>query len=446
MDDPDQAYRGQDLVDPSTIRPRHTRHERLRHQEEDRKKQQGGRTLPTPVASAETTECIWYSGGHVIETRSQPWPKHLDGKSDHNTLIMCDQYVTKAAQQESAFGRPGQTLALLTPGYLTIVTPGDDTILPAKKAIETSTALPYARGRQQEPIGERVIVNNLYGIPLYKPAVGPIDPDLGTGAVAAKKIIDSTGADPNFISDRVERGSSAGTYPLMFQDSDSGPMRYTCRMDDCCAVAGVRLAFSTEEELVAHWNTFHVAVVPQFTCQVPGCHLTFAADPGVLDRYLAHIGQKMTEEKGSRKPPHKLHSLDGALSGALSVKPNPFFKPPYSVHGVTRRQAEVMAPPKCRASTGSRLGVLNIRWGSGKSLKRKCERPWNSTPRVTPRIEKRRSARAKTPCLSDQQRGPSWTWDTVDDPTRQRTVARPPLLSPGNAVEPPRLRRRCKCG
>ncbi len=39
VDDPDQAYRGQDLVDPSTTRPRHTRRERLRRQEEDQKKQ-----------------------------------------------------------------------------------------------------------------------------------------------------------------------------------------------------------------------------------------------------------------------------------------------------------------------------------------------------------------------------------------------------------------------
>ncbi len=96
-DDPDQAYRGQDLVDPSRIRPRHTRRERLRHQEEDLKRQQEGKALPTSVASAEMTERVWYSGGRVIETRSQPWPKRLDGKFDHNTLIMCDQYVTEAA-------------------------------------------------------------------------------------------------------------------------------------------------------------------------------------------------------------------------------------------------------------------------------------------------------------------------------------------------------------
>ncbi len=333
---------------------------------------------------------MWYSGGQVIEIRSQPWPKRLDGNFDHDTLNMCDQYVTEAAQQEPAFERPGQTLALLTPGYLTVVTSGDDTVLPAKQAIDTSAALPYARRRQQEPIGERVIVNDLYGIRLYKPAVGSIDPTLGTGAVAAKRIIDSTGADPNFVSDEVVRGSSAGTYPLMYQDDDSGPMRYTCRMDDCCAVGGIRLAFSTEEELVAHWNTFHVAVAPQFTCQVPGCHTTFAADPGALDRYLAHIGQKMTEEQGSRKPLRELHSLDGALSGGLSVKPNPFFKPPSSAHGVPRRQAEVMAPPKCRVSTGSRLGVLNIRWGFRKIFKTKVREALEQRTRERKEVQRAR--------------------------------------------------------
>ncbi len=36
--DSDQAYRGQDLVDPMVIRPRHTRRERLQRQEEAQKK------------------------------------------------------------------------------------------------------------------------------------------------------------------------------------------------------------------------------------------------------------------------------------------------------------------------------------------------------------------------------------------------------------------------
>ncbi len=60
--DSDQAYRGQDLVDPSVIRPRHTCCERLRRQEEDQRRKQTGRALPTPVASAGMTERSWYSG------------------------------------------------------------------------------------------------------------------------------------------------------------------------------------------------------------------------------------------------------------------------------------------------------------------------------------------------------------------------------------------------
>ena len=105
--------------------------------------------------------------------------------------------------------------------------------------------------------------------------------------------------------------------------------------------------------------------------KVPGCYTIFATDPGALDRYLAHIGQKMTEEEGSRRPREELHSLDGALYGEVTVKPNPFFKPPSSAHGVPRRPAEVMAPPKCRASRGSRLGILNIRWGFRKIFETK---------------------------------------------------------------------------
>ncbi len=71
----------------------------------------------------------------------------------------------------------GPTTAMVTPSYLTIVTPVDDTVLTAQTAIEVSAALPYATGRRQEPLGERIVVNDLYGVPLYKPAVGPIDPD-----------------------------------------------------------------------------------------------------------------------------------------------------------------------------------------------------------------------------------------------------------------------------
>ncbi len=51
-----------------------------------------------------------------------------------------------------------------------------------------------------------------------------------------------------------------------------------------------------EDELVSHWNTFHVAVMPQFVCRHPGCGTTFTADPGTLDRFLDHITKRRKEE------------------------------------------------------------------------------------------------------------------------------------------------------
>ncbi len=78
---------------------------------------------------------------------------------------MCDQQVVTAAQEKQLVPQRGPTPALVTPSYLTIITPIDDTMLPAQTAMEVSAAFPCTRGRCQEPIGERVIVNDLNGIP-----------------------------------------------------------------------------------------------------------------------------------------------------------------------------------------------------------------------------------------------------------------------------------------
>ncbi len=57
---------------------------------------------------------------------------------------------------------------VVTPGYLTVVLPGDKAMLTAWEAIEIGAAFPYARGCRQVPLGERIIVNDLYGTPLYQ--------------------------------------------------------------------------------------------------------------------------------------------------------------------------------------------------------------------------------------------------------------------------------------
>ena len=59
---------------------------------------------------------------------------------------------------------------VVTPSYLTVVLPGDKAMLTAQEAIKLSLAFPYARGWRQLPLGEWIIVNDLYGIPMYQPA------------------------------------------------------------------------------------------------------------------------------------------------------------------------------------------------------------------------------------------------------------------------------------
>ena len=84
-------------------------------------------------------------------------------------------------------------------------------------------------------------------------------------------------------------GSSGGPKNHDGTRCASDPMRYVCRAEDWRAFGTARFSFTTEEEMICHWKTFHVALMPQFTCQHPGCGTVFTANPGSLDRYLSHI-------------------------------------------------------------------------------------------------------------------------------------------------------------
>ncbi len=97
--DPDQAYRGQDLVDPMVIRPRHTRRERLQRQEEAQKKRLTAPELPVTVGAVGATERVWYRGEQVIKTQPKPWTKDFSQSTDCATLTRCDQQVVAAAKE-----------------------------------------------------------------------------------------------------------------------------------------------------------------------------------------------------------------------------------------------------------------------------------------------------------------------------------------------------------
>ncbi len=279
----------------------------------------------------------------------------------------------------------------VTPSYLTVMLDQDKALLTAQEAMAISMAFPYARGRRQEPLGERILTNDLYGIPLYQPSVGPIEPGQMTGARAAAAVIKNTGADPNLVTDRViGRTQKPRRYEVAYRpDVDPGPMHYVCRADDCRAFGTARLSFTTEETLVCHWNTFHVAVMPQFTCQHPRCNAVFAAGPGSLDRYLTHIERRRREEAEARTPLQQRHSYD-ANEKAVTIKPNPCYKPPGRQDEVPQRMARVIAPPVYHYSGTPGDNVRNLQWAYRRIFEKKV---WQAMerPAATDHKKRRRS-------------------------------------------------------
>ncbi len=79
---------------------------------------------------------------------------------------------------------------------------GDKAMLTAQEAIGLCVAFPYARGRYQLPLGEIIVVNDLYGTPLYQLAERDLKPGQLAGVLATAAVIETMGADTKFVSDR----------------------------------------------------------------------------------------------------------------------------------------------------------------------------------------------------------------------------------------------------
>ncbi len=141
----------------------------------------------------------------------------------------------------------------------------------------------------------------------------------------------------------------------------AGLVRYVCRGEDCRAFGTARFGFTTEDEWISHWNTFHVAVMPQFVCRHAGCGATFAADPGALDRFLDHTNRKLQEEAAAGLPRHRRHPVLPDTK-SMELQPNPFYRPPNRHGEVPQRLSSNRAPPEdldCQTLEGC---ILQLRW------------------------------------------------------------------------------------
>ncbi len=167
-----------------------------------------------------------YAGEERILPEPQPWIGDVDSKTDYNQLEEYDRLVMNAIKDSGRLPQLEGGFDVVTPSYLTVVLPGDKAMLTAREVMEIGVAFPYARGRRQLPLGERIIVNDLYGTPLYQPAERHFDSERSSGALAVAAIIKATGADPNFVPDRaVKLPSGPQSYEVEPQSRQSlGPV------------------------------------------------------------------------------------------------------------------------------------------------------------------------------------------------------------------------------
>ncbi len=392
-----QVYTGQDHHDPTGLYPCSTRKERQQAREIERRTASKDTDYPT-YNPGQPLECHRYAEETLITRQDQPWAWDLEVVADYYSLERCGDATMEAILDSGMLPRTEGGFNPVTPSYLTVVLDQDKALLTAQEATTVSMAFPYARGRRQEPLSLRILINDLYWIPLYQPSVGPMEPGQLTGARAAAAIIRDTGADPNFVMVRViGRTQKPWRYEVAYRpDVDPGPMRYVCRADDCRAFGTARLSFTTEEELVCHWNTFHVAVLPQFTCQHPKCNVVFAAGPGSLDRYLTHIERCRKEAAEARVPLQQRHSYE-VKERAVTVKPNPYYKPPGPQDETPQRMAQVIAPPVYRYSGNPRDNVRNLRWAYRKIFEKKIRQAMEQPAAPEPRKRRRSDASLTRP-------------------------------------------------
>ncbi len=245
-----QVYPGQDHHDPTGLYPRSTCKERQQTRVTER--QALSQDIDNPAYNnGQALEYQRYEGETLVQCQDQPWPWGADTEDDYYSLERHDVAVMEAIHESGMLTRAEGGFNPVTPSYLTVVLDQGKALLTAQEAMAISMAFLYARGRRQEPLSERILLNDLYGIPLYQPSVGPIKPGQTTGARAAAAIIGNIGADTNFVTDRViGRTGKPRNYEMAFRpDVDPGPMHYVCRADDCRAFATARLSFTTEEEL-----------------------------------------------------------------------------------------------------------------------------------------------------------------------------------------------------
>ncbi len=84
-------------------------------------------------------------------------------------------------------------------------------------------------------------------------------------------------------------------------------------------MATARMYFTSKEEYVAHWNSFHAAISPWFICPINGCPYVATGEPDALDWYLYHVAQQhVTSCEGGQLEKEGSETAEGTIRWGLN--------------------------------------------------------------------------------------------------------------------------------
>ena len=84
-------------------------------------------------------------------------------------------------------------------------------------------------------------------------------------------------------------------------------------------MATPRMYFTTEEEYVTHWNSFHAAISLWFLCPAHGCPYVATGEPDAVDWYLDHVAQQhVTSNEGGQLERDGSEITEGTIRWGLN--------------------------------------------------------------------------------------------------------------------------------
>ncbi len=184
-------------------------------------------------------------------------------------------------------------------------------LLPFSLALAVAYEYPCTLGQLQPDLHERLVYSSIYGIPLIAP-VGAQGIRVEHRWEQARRVAEYGGRRVGYMSDT--RTDDCSHRDEVHNCWRKGATHYECHHDECYVTVTTRMYFTSEEEYVAHWNSFHAAVSPWFICPVNECPYAPTGELDALDWYLDHVAQQhVTSRAGGQLEREGSETAEGTI-------------------------------------------------------------------------------------------------------------------------------------